>query len=247
MGRWVESSGQRSKFGLGPDELVRAIDRLRKEDMLDCAELLHFHIGSQITTIRAHKDALREAMRIYVGLYELGASSLHLLDVGGGLAVDYVGAGTDDPSSKNYSEQEYANDVVFVAEQTCSEAGVPAPDIITESGRAMVAHHSVLIFDVIGVDRSPSIEKLQSCDESDHAVLHSLHEAVEAIAPGSLAESYHDLVDGRDEAVPRRRRAGPRRGCLGAVSLRPCRPTDALRCPRPRARRRRAPIVAASV
>ncbi len=199
-GRWVESSGQRSKFGLGPDELVRAIDRLRKEDMLDCAELLHFHIGSQITTIRAHKDALREAMRIYVGLYELGATSLHLLDVGGGLGVDYVGAGTDAPSSRNYSEQEYANDVVFVAEQTCSEAGVPAPDIITESGRAMVAHHSVLIFDVIGVDRSPSIEKLQSCDESDHAVLHSLHEAVEAIAPDSLAESYHDLVDGRDEA-----------------------------------------------
>jgi arginine decarboxylase len=199
-GRWVESSGQRSKFGLGPDELVRAIDRLRNEDMLDCAELLHFHIGSQITTIRAHKDALREAMQIYVGLVRLGATSLHLLDVGGGLGVDYVGAGTDDPSSKNYSEQEYANDVVFIAEQTCSEADVPAPDIITESGRAMVAHHSVLIFDVIGVDRNLSPEKLQACDKADHAVLHSLHEAVEAITPESLAESYHDLVDGRDEA-----------------------------------------------
>ncbi len=199
-GRWVESSGQRSKFGLGPDELVRAIDRLRKEDMLDCAELLHFHIGSQITTIRAHKDALREAMQIYVGLYRLGATSLHLLDVGGGLAVDYVGAGTDDPSSKNYSEQEYANDVVFAAEQACSEVRVPAPDIITESGRAMVAHHSMLIFDVIGVDRSLSPEKLQACDEADHAVLHSLREAVEAITPVRLAESYHDLVDGRDEA-----------------------------------------------
>jgi arginine decarboxylase len=199
-GRWVESSGQRSKFGLGPDELVRAVERLRAADMLDCAELLHFHIGSQITAIRAHKDALREAMRIYVGLHEMGASSLRLLDVGGGLGVDYVGTGTDDPSSKNYSEQEYANDVIFAAEQACSEAGVPAPDIITESGRAMVAHHSVLIFDVIGVNQDPALDKPPTCEEGDHAVLHGLYEAVESIAPDNLSESYHDLVHGRDEA-----------------------------------------------
>ncbi len=204
-GRWVESSGNHSKFGLSADELVRAIERLRQAELLDCVELLHFHIGSQITTIRAHKEALREATRIYVGLYELGATSLRMLDVGGGLGVDYVGAGTDDPSSMNYSLQEYANDVVFAAEQACSEAGIPAPDIVTESGRAMVAHQSVLVFDVIGVNRDPRAARshadLEACDDADHAVIHSLREAVEMIDPESLAERYHDLVHGRDEAA----------------------------------------------
>ncbi|MCA9506038.1 MAG: biosynthetic arginine decarboxylase [Spirochaetaceae bacterium] len=200
-GRWIESSGEHSKFGLSADELVRAVDRLRAADMLDCIELLHFHIGSQITSIRAHKDALREAMRIYVGLHNLGATSLHLLDVGGGLGVDYVGAGTDDPSSMNYTEQEYANDVVFAAQQACDEAGIAPPDIITESGRAMVAHHSMLVFDVIGVNRDQSPGKLENCVEDDHAVLHSMREAVEEIAPDNLSERYHDLVHGRDEAA----------------------------------------------
>jgi arginine decarboxylase len=200
-GRWVESSGHDSKFGLSSDELVRAIDRLRSEDMLDCMTLLHFHIGSQITTIRAHKEALREAMRIYVGLHHLGAAALRLLDVGGGLGVDYVGAGTDDPSSMNYSEQEYANDVIFAAEQICSEAQVPAPDIITESGRAMTAYHSMLVFDVIGVDRDQIRPDLDLTTESDHAVLHTLREAVDGISPDNLSESYHDLIHGRDEAA----------------------------------------------
>jgi len=199
-GRWVESSGKGSKFGLSPDEMIRAVERLRSEDMLDCLELLHFHIGSQITAIRAHKDALREAMRIYVGLHGLGATSLHLVDVGGGLGVDYVGAGSDDPSSMNYSEQEYANDVIFAAGQACDEAGIPAPDIITESGRAMVAHHSVLIFDVIGVNRSLALDDPEPCEPEDHAVLHSLWETLESITPANLNESYHDLVHGRDEA-----------------------------------------------
>ena len=200
-GRWVESSGDHSKFGLSADELVRVVNRLREEDMLDCLELLHFHIGSQITTIRAHKEALREAMRIYVGLHRLGATSLHLLDVGGGLGVDYIGNGTDDASSMNYTIQEYANDVVFAAGQACREAEIPEPDIITESGRAMVAHHSLLVFDVIGVNRDPSGPKVEPCVESDHAVLHSLYEAVDAISPETLSECYHDLVHGRDEAA----------------------------------------------
>ena len=200
-GRWVESSGADSKFGLSADELVRAVEHFRGEDMIDCVKLLHFHIGSQITTIRAHKEALREALRIYVGLYHLGANSLHLLDVGGGLGVDYIGAGTDDPSSMNYSQQEYANDVVFAAEQTCSEASIPAPDIITESGRAMVAYHSMLVFDVIGVNRDQAPQNIEACDESDHAVLHALLEAAQSITPDNLTESYHDLIHGRDEAA----------------------------------------------
>jgi len=204
-GRWIESSGEHSKFGLSSDELVRAIERLRAEDMLDCVELLHFHIGSQITSIRAHKEALREAMRIYVGLHRLGATSLHVLDVGGGLGVDYVGTGTDDPSSMNYSVKEYANDVVFAASQACEEAGIPNPDLVTESGRAMVAHHSLLVFDVIGVNRdqssSPERYRADACDDEDHAVLHGLFEAVESITPDTLSERYHDLVHGRDEAA----------------------------------------------
>ncbi len=199
-GRWAQSSGHDSKFGLSSDELVRAVERLRSEDMLDCARLLHFHIGSQITTIRAHKDALREALRIYVGLHRLGADSLHLLDVGGGLGVDYVGAGTDDPSSMNYSQQEYANDVIFAAQQICSEAEIPAPDIITESGRAMTAYHSMLIFDVIGVDRDQTVHGLEPTSDSDHSVLQALCEAVDGITPDNLSESYHDLMHGRDEA-----------------------------------------------
>jgi arginine decarboxylase len=199
-GRWAQSSGHDSKFGLSSDELVRAVERLRSEDMLDCARLLHFHIGSQITTIRAHKDALREALRIYVGLHRLGADSLHLLDVGGGLGVDYVGAGTDDPSSMNYSQQEYANDVIFAAQQICSEAEIPAPDIITESGRAMTAYHSMLIFDVIGVDRDQTVHGMEPTSDSDHSVLQALREAVDGITPDNLSESYHDLMHGRDEA-----------------------------------------------
>ncbi len=200
-GRWIESSGERSKFGLSADELVRAIDRFRSEDMLDCIELLHFHMGSQITSIRAHKDALREAMRIYVGLHRLGATSLHVLDVGGGLGVDYVGQGTDDPSSMNYSIQEYANDIVFAAAQACEEAEIPRPDIVTESGRAMVAHQSVLVFDVIGVNRDPAPANIAPCEEDDHPVLHAMEEAVRSIDAERLAECYHDLVHGRDEAA----------------------------------------------
>lgn len=200
-GRWIESSGERSKFGLSADELVRAIDRLRSENLLDCVELLHFHMGSQITSIRAHKEALREAMRIYVGLHNLGASNLHILDVGGGLGVDYIGAGTDDPSSMNYSMQEYANDIVFAAGQACSEAGIPNPDIVTESGRAMVAHQSVLVFDVIGVNRDQTPSRSVPCLPDDHAVLHSLYETVENITPDTLSERYHDLLHDRDEAA----------------------------------------------
>ena len=110
-GKWVESTGDRSKFGLSAVEIVEAVERLRAEDMLDCLELLHFHIGSQITAIRAHKDALREASRIFVELHALGATP-RLIDVGGGLGVDYDGSQTNFHSSMNYSMQEYANDVV---------------------------------------------------------------------------------------------------------------------------------------
>jgi arginine decarboxylase len=136
-GRWVDSTGDKSKFGLSAAEIVETVERLRSEDMLDCLELLHFHIGSQITTIRAIKDALREATRVFTELFALGAKP-GILDVGGGLGVDYDGSQTNFHSSKNYSVQEYANDVVSSIQEACDAAKVPHPDIVTEAGRWMV-------------------------------------------------------------------------------------------------------------
>jgi arginine decarboxylase len=200
-GKWQESSGRRSKFGLSPTEIVRAVERLRHEDMLDCLELIHCHIGSQITAIRAHKDALREIARIYVGLRALGASSLHLIDVGGGLAVDYDGSQTDYHSSANYRMQEYANDVVDTIQRACAQAEVPQPDIVTESGRAMVAHHSVLIFDVIGADQMRTGRGPDRVGPDAHPILRELDGVRETIAAGRLEEAYHDAVQLRDEAA----------------------------------------------
>ena len=161
-GKWIESTGDRSKFGLTAVEIVEAVDHLRAEGMLDCLELLHFHIGSQITAIRAHKDALREASRIFVGLHEMGAKPRYI-DVGGGLGVDYDGSQTNFHSSMNYSVQEYANDVVASIQEACDSKGVPHPDIVTEAGRAMVAHQSVLIFDVLGSTRCSPASRPSRC------------------------------------------------------------------------------------
>jgi len=199
-GKWVDSSGDRSKFGLSALEIVNAVDRLRSEDMLDCLELLHFHIGSQITAIRAHKDALAEASRVFVGLHQLGAQP-GIIDVGGGLGVDYDGSKTNFHSSMNYSLQEYANDVVASLQDACDEAGVPHPDIVTESGRAMVAHHSVLIFDVLGVDEVRSGTPPPSVSEEDPKILHELYEVWLGVSRKNVQESYHDLLQLKEEAA----------------------------------------------
>ena len=199
-GKWVESTGDRSKFGLSAHEIVSAIERLRAEDMLDCLELLHFHIGSQITAIRAHKDAQAEAGRVFVGLHELGARP-HLLDVGGGLGVDYDGSRTDFHSSKNYSTQEYANDVVASVQKACDEAGVAHPDLITESGRSMVAHHSVLVFDVLGVSGIHSGPPPEPVSEDDPKVLQSLAKILETACEENVLESYHDALQLKEDAA----------------------------------------------
>jgi arginine decarboxylase len=199
-GKWVESTGDRSKFGLSAMEIVDAVDRLRGEDMLDCLELLHFHIGSQITAIRAHKEALGEASRIFVGLHEMGATP-RLLDVGGGLGVDYDGSRTNFHSSKNYSTQEYANDVVSFVGEACDEAGVPHPDLVTEAGRAMVAHHSVLIFDVLGVHEMLSGQTPKPPTEDDPKVLQQLHAIAAGVTRKNVQESYHDALELKEEAT----------------------------------------------
>jgi arginine decarboxylase len=198
-GKWLESTGDRSKFGLSALEIVDAVSRLRSEDMLDCLELLHFHIGSQITAIRAHKDALAEASRIFVGLHEMGATP-KLLDVGGGLGVDYDGSRTNFHSSKNYSTQEYANDVVAFMQEACEEADVPQPDIVTDTGRAMVAHHSVLVFDVLGVNAMSSGIS-EPVSEEDPKVLLDLASVGETVTRKNVQESYHDAVELKEEAT----------------------------------------------
>jgi arginine decarboxylase len=199
-GKWIESTGDRSKFGLSALEIVNAVDRLRAEDMLDCLELLHFHIGSQITAIRAHKDALTEASRIFVGLHGLGARP-SIIDVGGGLGVDYDGSGTNFHSSMNYSLQEYANDVIYFVHEACNEAKVPHPDIVTEAGRAMVAHHSVLVFDVLGVNEIVSGESPPEASESDPKVVRELIEIWRDVSRKNVQETYHDALQLKEEAT----------------------------------------------
>ena len=199
-GKWAESTGDRSKFGLSAAEVVGVVDRLRSEDMLGCLEMLHFHIGSQITEIRAHKEALREASRIFVGLHELGAE-VRLLDVGGGLGVDYVGSQTSLQSSMNYSMQEYAYDVVAAIQEACSERGVPHPDLVSESGRAVVSHASVLVFDVLDIDGPVSVDDPSPPASGEHKSIHDLWEVRAQIAPETLLESYHDAVQLKEEAT----------------------------------------------
>ncbi|MBI4517638.1 MAG: biosynthetic arginine decarboxylase [Deltaproteobacteria bacterium] len=198
-GKWIESTGDRSKFGLTAVEMVEAVERLRAAGMLDCLELLHFHIGSQITAIRAHKDALSEASRLFAGLHEMGARPRYI-DVGGGLGVDYDGSQTNFHSSMNYSVQEYANDVVASIQEACDGKQIPHPDIVTEAGRAMVAHHSVLIFDVLGVNEILSGKPPEPVAEGDHKVIKDLAETWTTISQKNVLEAYHDILQLREEA-----------------------------------------------
>jgi len=199
-GKWIESTGDRSKFGLTAAEIVEAVDLLSVEGMLDCLELLHFHIGSQITAIRAHKDALREAGRIFVGLHQMGAHP-RFVDVGGGLGVDYDGSQTNFHSSMNYSVQEYANDVVAAIQDACDKEQIPHPDILTESGRAMTAHHSVLIFDVLGVHEMLPGTPPEPVTADEHKVIRDLADAAASVSHKNVLEAYHDSLQLKEEAA----------------------------------------------
>ena len=156
-GRWKESGGHRSKFGLSSSQIVQLVGELEDEGMLDCLQLLHFHLGSQITQIRSVKDALREGLRMFINLRDMGAQ-MRFFDVGGGLGVDYDGSKTNFESSMNYSLQEYANDVVYHTKEACEEAGIEHPTILSESGRALTAHHAVLVAEVMGVSTFSSVD-----------------------------------------------------------------------------------------
>ena len=198
-GRWAESGGSISKFGLSSREIVQAVELLRGHGMLDSLQLLHFHMGSQVPSIRILKEALREASRIFVELHRMGAP-MRYFDAGGGLAVDYDGSNTNFHSSMNYSVREYANDVVAAIGEACEKAGCPDPVILTESGRALVAHHAVLVFDVLDRNSVADGERPQEPGEDAHQVVRSLYETFASIQVRNLLEPYHDALQLREEA-----------------------------------------------
>ncbi len=199
-GKWVESSGAKSKFGLTASEMVKGMDVLKAEGMCHCLELLHFHIGSQITALRAIKDSLTEASRIYVDLAEMGAG-LKFLDVGGGLGVDYDGSQTNWENSINYTIQEYANDVVAHIAAACDAKGLPHPSIVTESGRALVAHHSVLVFDVLGTHCIKVNDLPPEAENEKQETIVELRSLYNTLTAKNLNEHMQDAFKLRDDGV----------------------------------------------
>jgi arginine decarboxylase len=197
-GHWEASGGDRSKFGLSGRDLLDAVAYMRENDLLDAFELLHFHLGSQISSIRSVKDGLREAAQVYANLVQMGAP-LGYLDVGGGLGVDYDGSQTNFTSSLNYTLQEYANDIVFGIMEVCDAKGVPHPTIVSESGRATVAHHAVLIIDVLGISEFEVGKLPRKAPADAEPSLRNLFETYREVSRKTLLESYHDAISYRDE------------------------------------------------
>ncbi len=198
-GKWVDSAGARSKFGLTAVEIVEGIEFLKSNDMLDCLELLHYHIGSQVPSIQSIKSSLKEAARFYIEFHALGANPKYI-DVGGGLGVDYDGTGSSD-SSVNYSEQEYANDVVSTIQTLCDEKNIPHPNIITESGRSLVAHHSVLIFNVIGVNNLYRQKPPFPATKKDPTIMQEMQYIHEKLNVENMNECFNDLLQAKSETL----------------------------------------------
>ncbi|MEM8677184.1 MAG: biosynthetic arginine decarboxylase [Cyanobacteria bacterium P01_G01_bin.67] len=198
-GRWGNSTGDRAKFGLSIPQILQVLQKLEALGMLDCLQLLHFHIGSQISAIASIKDAIREASQIYVQLAKMEAN-MKYLDVGGGLAVDYDGSKTNFPASKNYNMQNYANDIVAQVKDACDQGKVEAPILISESGRAIAAHQSVLVFDILDtndVDDNPPPLMAQT----ESLVLTNFWETYQLLDETNYQESYHDAIQLKEEAL----------------------------------------------
>jgi arginine decarboxylase len=199
-GRWQSSGGYRSKFGLTVAEILRGLDELKAIGMADCLQLLHFHLGSQITNIRIVKGALNEAARVYVELVKAGAG-LRYMDVGGGLGIDYDGSQTNFESSVNYTLEEYANDVVSHLQTVCDEAKVPHPTIISESGRALVAYHCALVLNVLGVAELGDEEPPKQPTPELEQPLIDLIETYDSLTARNALEAYHDAQQALDMAI----------------------------------------------
>lgn len=199
-GRWKSSGGYRSKFGLTVSEALKAVEFLKERGMEESLQMLHFHLGSQITNIRQIKGAVIEAARIYVDLKKVG-TGLTYLDVGGGLGIDYDGSQTDFESSVNYTLEEYARDIVYHIQSICDEAEVAHPNIITESGRAIAAYHSVLVFNVLGVSGFGGEDLPAAVPEDSEQCLIDLFETYRSINKKNLLETYHDAQQALDSAL----------------------------------------------
>ncbi|MFA7098203.1 MAG: biosynthetic arginine decarboxylase, partial [Gammaproteobacteria bacterium] len=197
-GKWQNTGGEKAKFGLSAAQVLRMVNRLTEVGMLDALQLLHFHLGSQIANIRDVQRGLREAARYYAELHRLGAR-IATVDVGGGLGVDYEGTRSRSFCSMNYSVQEYANNVVHVLWEICAAEGLPHPDIITESGRAMTAHHAVLITNVIDVEQVPG-NGIAPAGDDEPLIIQDLWQALASLSSRSALETYHDAVHWLSEA-----------------------------------------------
>jgi arginine decarboxylase len=198
-GRWAESGGENAKFGLSTAEILAATELLKAENLSHCLKLLHFHIGSQVPDILTVKKAVQEAARLYAKLYKMDFQ-IEFLDVGGGLGVDYDGSRSAFDSSTNYTLQEYTNDVIYYVADVCNAEKVPHPDIISESGRAIVAHHSVLIVEVFG-----AIEKVRpgysfQYGDTEHPLVKELLDIKKNLAKLNKLEAYHDAHERREDA-----------------------------------------------
>ncbi|MDD2961116.1 MAG: biosynthetic arginine decarboxylase [Muribaculaceae bacterium] len=200
-GKWEESGGDQSKFGLNSSELLEALDFMEKAEMTDCLKLIHFHIGSQVTKIRRIKNALREACQFYVQLSKMGFN-IDFIDIGGGLGVDYDGTRSSaSESSMNYSIQEYVNDSVSSLVDVCEKNGLKQPNIITESGRSLTAHHSILVFEVLETTQLPIWEDNDEVAEDEHELARELYEIWDKINQPRIFESWHDALQIREEAL----------------------------------------------
>lgn len=202
-GKWEESGGDASKFGLTSSELLEALKFLDTKGLKECLQLIHFHIGSQITKIRRIKSALREASQFYAELYRLGYA-VQYVDIGGGLGVDYDGTrSASSESSINYSLQEYVNDSVYTFVDVSNKCGIPHPCIITESGRSLTAHHSVLVFEVLETSTPPQWAEEEDISENDHELVRELFALWDGLNPARMLETWHDAQYIREEALDR--------------------------------------------
>ncbi|MCB9904554.1 MAG: biosynthetic arginine decarboxylase [Planctomycetes bacterium] len=199
-GRWQESGGDRSKFGLTTREIVMVADVLKERGSLHWLQLLHFHLGSQITNIRSLKTGMHEAAQTLVGLHELGAR-LSYMDIGGGLGIDYDGSRTDFDSSMNYSMTEYAKDVVWQLFDICNQSGIEPPTILSESGRALTAHHAVLVTEVLGVSEPTSVGIPDAVETDETELLHEIQDANERISAKTFQEVFNDIRELRERAM----------------------------------------------
>ena len=199
QGRWSSSAGEYSKFGLNPMELMEALEIAKNKNILDCVKLIHFHLGSQITNIRRIKNSLKEVGRFYSELMQFGCN-IQYIDVGGGLGVDYDGSRSTFASSTNYSVQEYANDVVYHLLEICKAENLPHPNIISESGRAMTAHHSILVVNVLDVTSFPEWSDEINVPEDTPDAVKEIFNLLNSTSNKNLIESWHDAVHLKDEA-----------------------------------------------